>query len=147
MGLAKSYCASDESEMIDELLYHLLIDKSHVNYYKRLTKKGISSFYTSTPSLMLIQFKDKETQKEALRKSYRLKTVEKFKNVFINQDRTNSQRRNDMKLREERRRRNAELPITLSEGKNCISSKDGKKYFWGIRNDQIKLIEIDNNKY
>ena len=139
-GLVETSSNNDES-IIEELAEALDIDKSSIKFHKRLKKRGANTTNNTNPPLLLIQFNDKNTQRAALSKSKDLRQVEKFSKVFINQDRTESQRKLDKQLRDERKKRNAELPETLSDGRT-YRLHEGKKYYWGIRNDQLRWVEL-----
>ncbi|RNA44688.1 hypothetical protein BpHYR1_002785 [Brachionus plicatilis] len=80
---------------------------------------------------------------EMLRKSKTLRKNPYFKDVYVNEDLTPSQRVADRKLRQERDRKNSELLESKTLNGRTLKFKtceDGKKRFWGIRNGELKLV-------
>jgi hypothetical protein len=105
---------SNDENTVNEMLDTLNINKEEVKFYKRLKKRSSNSTNSTnsasqqtSPPLLLIQFNNKTAQRSALTNSKELKKSQKFNRVYINQDRTESQRRFDKQLRDERNNRTA----------------------------------------
>lgn len=133
-----------DKTQIDKLLKELDSSLSIVNAknVKRLTKKN--KIPNSPPDLILIELDNNANQKLVVQNSKKLKQNENFKNVFINNDKTESERILESKLRAERNKRNSELTneVEGSGGRQRFNIHNEKKYYWGIRSGELKWIQI-----
>ena len=78
---------------------------------------------------------------KALRESTKLRNNPDFQNVYINRDKTRSERLLDKELRVERSKRNATLEEQDEEGRH-LGSYNGKKFYWGIRFGELRRIFV-----
>jgi len=86
--------------------------------------------------------KDSESKQMILAKSPELCKNTEFKNVFINQDRTLSERAHKRFLRDTKKQRNSTLTHTETIDGVTLRYKmeNGKRLFWGIRNGNVLVL-------
>lgn len=74
-----------------------------------------------------------------MKNAKKLSQNENFKKIYINNDRTASERALDRELRAERKKRNELLPDEVTEDGKKLKYKieNSKKWYWGIRNDKL----------
>ena len=144
-GLAFESTEKDE-QLLDEIMTELSLEKGDMKKQIRLKKRNTSNSQNSNsqnsnskPPLILVEFNSAENQQNALRNAKNLKNNDKFKNVYVNADRTEIERMKDRVLREERKRRNEKLP-NESNGRR-YGEYEGKKFYWGVRGDRLQRIE------
>jgi hypothetical protein len=137
-----------DKSKIEGLLDFIGIDKT---VCKRITRiKNRKSPSTNTPpnyqerpkpGIIIIELSDKTHKKDILLAAKSLQDSH-LKNVYINPDKTPTERALDRKLREEKKSRNDILPH--AETINGVTLKyeivDGKRWFWGIRNDRLVRV-------
>ena len=75
----------------------------------------------------IVTFKDKETQKEVLRASNKLRTATEFRNIYVNLDLTQSQMAKESELRKERALKNGELTLGTEHMKYGMHKFDGEE--------------------
>ena len=107
----------------------------------RLKKKNNRN---ETPELLLVEMDTVANQKLAVQNSKKLKDIQQYKSVYINNDKTENERILESKLRAERNKRNANLPNVFddSDGRLRYSVYKNKKYYWGIRSGELKWVQI-----
>ena len=66
-----------------------------------------------------------------------------FVNIYINEDRTKSQRLIDKEQRDERNKRNNNLPKVNGRHQGVAEDRSGKYYYWAIRSGELKKILVD----
>ncbi|RMZ97673.1 hypothetical protein BpHYR1_002801 [Brachionus plicatilis] len=94
------------------------------------------------PALIIVELKDKESKQVVLTKSRDLGRTTQFKHIYINQDRTLSERALERHLRETKKQRNSQLPEEITENGVTLRYKieNGKRWFWGIRNGNVVWV-------
>lgn len=142
-GLAFESTQADE-QLLCEIMAELSLEKGDIKKNIRLKRKNTtttsnSQNSNSKPPLMLVEFNSAEIQRTALRNAKKLKNSDKFKDVYVNADRTAIERMEDKVLREERDKRNRALP-NESDGRR-YGEFEGKKFYWGVRGDRLQRIE------
>lgn len=144
-GLNEGDDVNAEQSTVEELLTALGVDKEKVARRTRLKKRsgGGEGSSAARPSLLLVEFKDSATRSTAIKNARRLKDSERFKRVYVNIDKTAAQRAVDAKLRQERNKRNMELP-NVNEGsyRYGINPTTNKKFYWAVRDQKLVQIEI-----
>lgn len=141
---------AEDQNKVEKILEKLGVDKiksKRVARLKPLNRPQQNENQTSTntierPSLLMVEMVDIESKQLVLSKSRELFNNEEFKNVFVSQDRTVTERTLDKKLRDERKERNSKLPNV--ETINGISLRykieNGKRWYWGIRGDRLVFV-------
>ena len=133
-----------ELEFAKKLAGEMELRETRVKKARRISRRTDgSNAATAGPVLLVVEMESTEAKLEILQKSKDLRKKEGYKDVYVNEDLTPSERIADRKLREERNRRNNELTETaLVNGRTvkCKTGQDGKKRFWGIRNGELKLV-------
>ena len=131
-----------EFEYAKTLAKAMGVPEEAVKTARRIGRKPESSV-SNEPALVVVEMVSTSYKKEMLRESRNLRNKPEYKNVYVNEDFTPSERIADRKLRQERDRRNAELPEeTTFEGRSIKfkTCEDKKRRFWGIRNGELRLV-------
>ena len=143
-GIAESTENGNDEGQVDLILTELSLDRNAVKKQFRLKKKNANNGNASNdkPPLIIVEFKTNGDQMTALKNSRNLKRKDQFNGIYINADKTAVERMDEKVLRDERNKRNAKLPNTLSEtdGRR-YTEKDGKKMYWGIRSGRLQWVE------
>ena len=66
-----------------------------------------------------------------------------FVDIYINEDRTKSQRFIDKEQRDERNKRNNKLPVVDGRHQGEAEDGSGKYYYWAIRSGELKKILVE----
>jgi hypothetical protein len=101
--------------------------------------------------MIVVEFKDETAKNTALRGAKTLRTNESLKKVYINPDKTPSERVLEATLRTARDEKNKSLTHVKdgTEGRHRYDilpaghPKAGKKYYWGIRWNELRQIIFD----
>jgi hypothetical protein len=127
---------TNDTSSVNKILDILEIDREKVRRTSRIKTSNPNS------NLILVEFKEKEYQTTALRNWSNVKSVEEFKNLYINKDKTKAERMAESKLRAERNRLNQELPDKDSIGRPISASEgnNNRRFYWGIRFGELKKI-------
>jgi hypothetical protein len=136
VGSNETEIQSNDSAMIDKIMIELDINQDKIRKFSRIKTQNTNA------NLVLVEFKEKEYQTQALRNWANVKSVEELKTLFINKDKTRAERMAESKLRAERNKRNEELPDKDDEGRP-ISAADGnqnRRFYWCIRFGELKKI-------
>ncbi len=125
-----------DTERVNKVLEALKSDRGKVKSQRRIKPARTNSSSAAPMDKIVVTFNSVEDKQKALRNSKLLKDIEGMKNVYINPDKTQSERLLERNLRQERNNRNQQLQ--LSEGRLRYGIKsDGpnkdKKFYWGIR--------------
>ncbi|RNA19072.1 neurogenic locus notch -like protein [Brachionus plicatilis] len=134
---------------VGKILEALGVDKTKCKRVARIrvraqtTNTNNDSVNATRPAMMLVELKDNESKRLIITQSRVLARDNNYKNVYINQDRTITERIFDKQLREDKKDRNSKLEhvetvnnITLRYKKDA----QGKRWFWGIRNDELVWV-------
>ncbi|CAF0879421.1 unnamed protein product [Brachionus calyciflorus] len=125
--------------IFDDLLNELKIDKELVKRRSRLRKKGTDPDPLK-PSLLLLGFKDSNSQKTALTNSSNLRTKTKFTRVYVNMDKTSTERAVEANLRRMCNEKNEQLQHEEGDRSYGIGP-NGKKFYSGIRGGLLTDLE------
>ena len=134
-----------DKESIDEILTEIgIIDT--VDQLKKITrlKKTTTG---GKPGNILLECVNKEQKLSILKAARGLRESARYKDVYINSDLTSAQLEQGKKLRLERNDRNSKLTLTddrnLKYGLHKFGDDQAEsKYYWGIRNGEIKKIKV-----
>lgn len=155
-GVAESTCENadernaDDQDKVEKILETLGVDKSKSKRVARLksrnkqqqTENQTSAITPERPTMLIVEMTDIESKQMVLAKSRELFNNEEYKNVYVSQDRTATERTLDKKLRDERKERNSKLPH--EEKIHGISLRykleNGKRWYWGIRGDRLAFV-------
>ena len=142
----------DDKTAVHELLLELGFQKSELTQpIRRIRNKD-----KNPTNKILVTFESEECKESACRHAHKLrKAGSKFNNVYLNEDRTKIQRTLDKERRDERNKLNNAPDFspetydviingeTVSQ-KRRLGVDNGRKFYWAIRNDQLKKIFIEN---
>ena len=126
----------NDLEMVDEVLQKLKVSRDNVTKQSRLETGNSNS------NLIVVEFKETQYLNRALMHSSSLKEQDKFKQVYINRDKTRDERKYERLLRQERNKRNSDLTVKDEQGRPYGLHND-KKFYWGIRYDELNRIYIE----
>ncbi|RNA00555.1 hypothetical protein BpHYR1_016448 [Brachionus plicatilis] len=122
------------------------VQSTKVSKARRIGRKAVTQASAEDKNyrVLVVMLTDNVSARtEMLRGPRKLHDSNDFKNVFINEDFTPSERLANRKLREERNAKNAQLTDTATVNGPIVKVKtceDGKKRFLGIRNGELVLI-------
>lgn len=139
----------EDIRKVDAVLKVLKVDRNRVRRQRRI-KSSDNSERRSRGELdmIVLELKDEEAKLTALRNARNLRDTEDLKKVYVNPDKTPSERALERELRAERNRRNEKLS-EVSEGRHRYGVKPsghhraGKKFYWGIRWNELREIYFD----
>jgi len=142
----------DDKTAVQELLEAVGLPIHEQNH----TIRRIRNKDKSATNKILVTFESEECKESACRHAHKLrKAGSKFNNVYLNEDRTKIQRTLDKERRDERNKLNNAPDFspetydviingeTVSQ-KRRLGVDNGRKFYWAIRNDQLKKIFIEN---
>ena len=135
LGSSEAEIASNDTKEVDRPFMALNISRDDV-----ISQKRIKTSYEKA-NLIQIEFRSSSDRMKALRESTKLRNNPDFQNVYINRDKTRSEMLLDKELRVERSKRNATLEEQDEEGRP-LGSDNGKKFYWGIRFDELRRIFV-----
>ncbi|RNA16427.1 hypothetical protein BpHYR1_006396, partial [Brachionus plicatilis] len=131
----------EDKTKVDEVLKILKMDRSSVKSQRRISwKKKNTDNSGKTIDKIIVEFKDLIGKQTAMKNASNLRDSS-FKHVFINPDKTSDERELEYKLRKERNERNDKLPE--GDGRHRYGTKNGRKFYWGIRFNKLKEIYIE----
>ena len=129
---------TDDKTKVHEVLNILAIDKTEVKSISRLRKNDNGKF-TDINQIKVV-FNSSEAKLNAFKNAKNLKSST-FSNIYINQDLTFNERTILKSLIIKRNALNSEFVDESNEKcKYGTDEKTGKKYYWGIRNNELKKI-------
>ncbi|RNA14564.1 RNA-directed DNA polymerase from mobile element jockey [Brachionus plicatilis] len=131
----------NEKAIVDEVLVELKISNDKVKRRTRLRKRGVENNDPSKPSLLLVEFTDSISKTMALANSPQLKRNTKFKNIYVNSDKTMAERAAEAQLRQKRNEMNRDLPFTEGILRYGVNEKNNKRFYWGIRDGRLVQLE------
>lgn len=147
---SKDQLSSSRSEhdkkIVTDMLSELGVNKNKMKRVSRIKRNDKD--VNAKPNMILVELEDVVSRQTVLANSKKLAHSEKFNRVYVNPDRTYAERLLDRKLRELRNERNNKLEhieiINDMEFK-YRKDKDGKRWYWGIRNDRlVELLHKDD---
>jgi len=144
---------SDDQDLakVDEVLQALKLDRGiHVKSQRRI-KTNRTTRAGNPIDMIVVEFKDETAKNTALRGAKTLSTNESLKKVYINPDKTPSERVLEVTLRTARDEKNKSLTHVKdgTEGRHRYGilpaghPKADKKYYWGIRWNELRQIIFD----
>ena len=139
---------SEDTEMVTKLLKELKIEikVDAIKIIRFNNKTSSTTAPASNPRPVKICFDSVENKLRVLKAAKTLKDSSDFKKVFINQDLTQTELAIQIQLRKERNTKNDQLQEMDSNGRKYGLHKFGgqidTKFYWGIRNGEIKRIKI-----
>ena len=154
LGIGKD--EDEDIEKVNQVLKALNIDRSTTVKRQRRIKSSNSGDNSTKKVLdmIVVEFKDDSARLKALRDARTLRSTA-HKNVYINPDKTASERALERELRKRRNELNAEFPEsqvrTGSEGRHRYGIKPqgvpnaGEKFYYGIRWNEIKEIYFERS--
>jgi hypothetical protein len=109
--------------------------------------KRFKSKESGKPGQILMECDSKETKMSILKAAKNLKNNTAYKSIYINNDLTHAQLELEKKLRKERNEKNSSLPETgpnnLKYGLHVFGDSGVEsKFYWGIRNGELKKIKV-----
>jgi hypothetical protein len=143
---------SNDNKRVDEVLAALKLDRSKdVKSHRRIKSNRNATDQQAGKALdmIVVEFNSEEIRTRALVAARALKNDPKLNKVYINPDRTPSERALDHHLRTERNKLNSALPKTKDDGRQRYGvqpsdhPKAGKKFYWGIRSNALREIYFD----
>ena len=139
--------ANADSTMVNKVLNALEIEPETVKTKRRIKRKFTtdrSGNALKPYELIVVEFKDQSTQNKALLNSKKLKDVEGLKNIYINPEKTDSERQLEREKRLERNKRNDLLTHQVKEDprQRYNIKQDGTMYYWGIRNGEFRKMSF-----
>ncbi|RNA20088.1 BTB POZ domain-containing KCTD21 [Brachionus plicatilis] len=130
-----------EKVAVEDLMKELGVAASSVKRFNRLKKRGTSSHDNAKPSLLLIELRSRESQQTVLSNAHLLKNSDNFNRIYVNPDKTLTERISEAELRKERNRLNKGLPNDSGNAILRYGIKNNKRYYYGIRNGRIIELE------
>ncbi|RNA36922.1 hypothetical protein BpHYR1_037018 [Brachionus plicatilis] len=135
---------------VEKIFTKIRVSKEKMVKVYRLPKRSnhvdlSTSPNTLTPtwtSKVIVEMIDSDSQKSTLIAAKVLKEYDDYRNIYINQDKTLNERLIESKLRSERNKRNDGLNSV--SGRHRFQDDGEKKWYWGIRNGELRKIEIKN---
>lgn len=94
-------------------------------------------------SRIVVEISDTESKNIILKKAKILSGKDDTKNIFINSDKTRTEREVEKRLRAERNERNSKLTteVEIAGVKRKYKFENNKYFYWGIRNEKLVLVE------
>ena len=129
-----------DRNQLSEVLAEVNVDYTKVKRFRRV----ISKQATDKPTLLIVELNDSESKDTAIKNSRSLKDSEKFKEVFINKELTQSESAEERRLRTERNNLNESL--THGEGRLKYGKEGDKEFYYGIRFGEVRKIDKSTNK-
>ena len=119
--------------------------KPNQNQIKVIRLKNRST--DTKPGRILLECKNKEQKTDILKAAKNLKSQEKIKHIFINNELTSAQVEQEKKLTLDRNERNSKLSeIGRNNFKYGVykfgQDLNDSKFFWGIRNGDLGRIKV-----
>jgi hypothetical protein len=141
----------EDEEKVKAILDIIQIDAASIKSQSRIKKKKITKESGSNAQkiewidseMIRVEFKDIVTKTKALKGAKNLKGHEIAKDCYINPDLTEAERSIQKKLRDERNKLNEALPNGEPRRK-WGRLKNGEKYFWSIRENQLRQIKFND---
>jgi hypothetical protein len=139
-GLPTPQNPDDEKRQLGRVLNAVNIDISKVRKFHRLhpsnsnaSASARTSRSTKPPSIV-VEFNDVETKDQAVKAAKNLRKLTNFDGVYINPDKTRTQRLEEAKLREKRNSLNEALEnVDSSTGRRYgLRQRDKKKFYWVV---------------
>jgi len=141
----------DERKVVEELLAVLKVEKEKIKRVKRIRNNGnverTANAALAKPNIVLVELDSSATQSIAISNTRKLRNDDRFKHVFVNKDRTHSERVFEKKLREKRNALNNELEHTeeVHGRQRKFGTENGRRYFWDIRNGAVVRVFVKQN--
>jgi len=129
-----------DRNLLTEVLAEVNVDYTKVKRFRRV----ISKQATDKPTLFIVELNDSESKETAIKNSRTLKDSEKFKEVFINKELTQSESAEERRLRTERNNLNESL--THGEGRLKYGKEGDKEFYYGIRFGEVRKIDKSTNR-
>ncbi|MBY0580598.1 MAG: hypothetical protein K2P53_02805, partial [Rickettsiales bacterium] len=96
--------------------------------------------------MIIVELKSKELINLALANARKLRDTEKFKDIYVNPDKTSVQRAIEKRQRERRDELNANMKHQDSMGRRC-DVNNGKKSFYVARNGVLKKVTVELSEF
>jgi hypothetical protein len=96
--------------------------------------------------MIIVELKSKELVNLALANARKLRDTEKFKDIYVNPDKTSVQRAIEKRQRERRDELNANMKHQDSMGRRC-DVNNGKKSFYVARNGVLKKVTVELSEF
>jgi hypothetical protein len=125
---------ADDKSRVDALVTALAEDPYIVENHKRINTSN-----NDKPSLIIIEFKDPVHAIQALKGAKNLRSIDKYNGVYVNKDMTQTERIIEKRLRDERKRLNAEF-TEVDAGGLTRGRHQGKLFYWGIRDGESGMV-------
>ena len=139
-GSNKEEIDSNDKGEVTKVLTKLGAKISDIKRTSRITNTQQQE--QQTPKLILVEFNEITKKEEVCKKAHTLrKAGDEFKGIYVNEDKTESQRKLEKELREERNRRNNELEVDADSGRH-LGTHNNRKFSWGIRSSELRRIFI-----
>lgn len=129
---------------VEGILEAIGVDKRKCKKITRIATRRINTNeQIGKSNKIIVEMVDVESKKFVLKNAKSLSCSNEYKSVYINSDKTRAERELNKRLRIERNERNKHLPIEIIENGKTMKYKliNDKKFYWGIRNDELCLVE------
>ena len=139
-GSTKEEIDSNDKSEVTKVLTKLGANFAEIKRISRITNTQQQT--QQTPKLILVEFHEIAKKEEVCKKAHTLRTAgDDFKGIYVNEDKTKSQRKLEKELREERNRRNSELEVDAESGRH-LGTHNNRKFSWGIRFSELRRIFV-----
>jgi hypothetical protein len=131
-----------DDQLVREILSVLQVNEDTTLKSFRL-KSGTERKMTK---MIIVELKSKELVNLALANARKLRDTEKFKDIYVNPDKTSVQRAIEKRQRERRDELNANMKHQDSMGRRC-DVNNGKKSFYVARNGVLKKVTVELSEF
>jgi hypothetical protein len=141
-GIRESGANDDEKKLNDDAVVNdivstLGIDSACVVNHNRIRTNRSNA--SERPDLIRIEFASDNDRTKALSRSVNLKSLDRFKSVYLNRDMTRLERMNEKNCRDQRNELNSKLTEKDSAGRPRGKLGD-RLFYWGVRSGQLRRI-------
>jgi hypothetical protein len=118
-----------------------IVDSSAYKIIRYKSKTG------EKPGIIIVEFNSIETKEKIQKAAKKLSKETDYKGVYINRDLSKDEMLIEKQLRDERRKKNDELPEKEENGSKFRYHKFGtdvteSKFIWGIKDGEVKKFKI-----
>jgi hypothetical protein len=136
-----------ENEIVEEILTELNVSLESALRHTRLRRRGARPEENAQPSLLLIELRSIDAQNVALANTRTLRDNPRFNKIYINPDKTFTERMSEAHLRNKRNELDSALPNVSNNGliRYGIENENNKRFYYGIRVGHIVPLEPKNS--
>jgi hypothetical protein len=133
-GETEDNVKSNDMKRVDEVLEALDLRRDQVESQRRIRTINNSS------NVIIVKFKEVQYTSKAVRNAFNLRSKENYKGVYVNRDKTRSERYDEKVARDEAKIRNTQLEKVDEMGRRFDIDSSGRKFFFGVRNGEVAKI-------